>query len=272
MSLQNIYFEPVGKCIYCDIGPTKADKLTKEHIIPLALNGNHILPFSSCKKCASYTGATVEGQVLGQFLKNARVVAKLNSRRPQPKDIKLEILINNKYETRSVPVNLAKGMLMLPVFAKSGIQQGQIVEDTVIKGFDFIHIQNQPNEFYIKNNVTGMRETNRLKPSFYMQMLAKIGLGFYVSQKNALPPDGGELIRNLIFGRETNYSTYIGNADDIECQRMADSNHSFNVIDHIVNSQIVGSGVVIQLFSKFNDIINSKNCKYYIHIWGDYHN
>jgi hypothetical protein len=45
-------FPPVGRCIYC--GATEG-KMTREHIIPLALNGNLKLPRASCGACADKT-------------------------------------------------------------------------------------------------------------------------------------------------------------------------------------------------------------------------
>ncbi|WP_129447929.1 hypothetical protein [Methylibium sp. Pch-M] len=46
------YFPPANYCIYCGANHCR---LTDEHIIPLALNGNLILPKSSCDSCAKVT-------------------------------------------------------------------------------------------------------------------------------------------------------------------------------------------------------------------------
>jgi len=59
-------YPPVGICIYCGSDGGK-DGLRKEHIIPYGLNGNFILPKSSCKKCEAVTSA-FEGYYLGNMM------------------------------------------------------------------------------------------------------------------------------------------------------------------------------------------------------------
>jgi hypothetical protein len=56
-------YKPVWYCIYCSDGVIKnATKrsLGKEHIIPLGLGGNQILPRASCKNCGRITGMVEE--------------------------------------------------------------------------------------------------------------------------------------------------------------------------------------------------------------------
>lgn len=43
--------EPVGRCIYC----LKTDQLSDEHIIPISLGGDLILPLASCEDCRKIT-------------------------------------------------------------------------------------------------------------------------------------------------------------------------------------------------------------------------
>lgn len=53
-SSNGIKFEPVGFCIYCG----SREGLTDEHVVPYGLGGNAlILPKSSCRPCATITGA-----------------------------------------------------------------------------------------------------------------------------------------------------------------------------------------------------------------------
>jgi hypothetical protein len=52
-------FPPVRKCIYCDAtvyAPDANRKLGDEHIIPLALDGDLVLPEASCRTCERLTG------------------------------------------------------------------------------------------------------------------------------------------------------------------------------------------------------------------------
>lgn len=59
--MPEIKYGPVGKCIYCAAPPPAV--LTDEHIIPLALGGEHLLLKASCKPCEKITGR-FEGIVL----------------------------------------------------------------------------------------------------------------------------------------------------------------------------------------------------------------
>jgi hypothetical protein len=59
--MPEIRYGPVGKCIYC--GALPPEVLTDEHIIPLALDGEYLLPKASCKPCEKITGR-FEGIVL----------------------------------------------------------------------------------------------------------------------------------------------------------------------------------------------------------------
>ena len=43
-----IKYEPIGRCIYCG---KENVPLTDEHIIPLALHGEHLLPKATCIAC-----------------------------------------------------------------------------------------------------------------------------------------------------------------------------------------------------------------------------
>ena len=51
-------YQPVGRCIYCGATKYSIDraKLSEEHIVPFCVDGAHILPEASCKKCAGKTG------------------------------------------------------------------------------------------------------------------------------------------------------------------------------------------------------------------------
>ena len=45
----------INQCIYCRALPTEENKLTKEHVIPLALSGNRILEKATCDSCQKIT-------------------------------------------------------------------------------------------------------------------------------------------------------------------------------------------------------------------------
>jgi len=80
-------YPPVGCCIYCG---TAAGELTKEHIVPLGLGGNLILPKASCRVCAAITG-DVERFCLRPMLGPFRIRLTLPTRRPQERPARLPL-------------------------------------------------------------------------------------------------------------------------------------------------------------------------------------
>lgn len=72
-------YPSVGQCIYC--GATK-NKLSDEHVIPIALNGGMLLPKASCEQCARITHKyehSVARRIFGHF----RIRHGVQSRRPE---------------------------------------------------------------------------------------------------------------------------------------------------------------------------------------------
>ncbi len=79
-------YKPVGRCIYCGRLPSKSDPLSREHIIPEALGGCHVLPKASCSLCRDIT-SKIELVVLRKMLGPTRAALNLRStrRRDQPR-------------------------------------------------------------------------------------------------------------------------------------------------------------------------------------------
>lgn len=83
-------YPKVDRCIYCGVDNFE---LTDEHIIPLGLGGNWILPKSSCRECATITGR-VEQFCLRQMLGNIRLRLNFPTRRrkDRPNELPVEFL------------------------------------------------------------------------------------------------------------------------------------------------------------------------------------
>lgn len=107
----------IGYCIYC--GSTE-QWLSREHIVPLSLGGNHVLGKASCSDCAKITGQFEQfcaRTILGPF----RVRAGLPTRHPEQRPLELPLgLIDSDGSKREVEVfsDSHPAALMLPVFAK----------------------------------------------------------------------------------------------------------------------------------------------------------
>lgn len=92
-----IKFGPLGYCLYCG----EIDGLTDEHIVPYGLNGNIVLPKSSCFSCQKIT-SKIELFVLRDMLGMLRTRHNLKSRhRKKRADREVYIdIVDQPYEER----------------------------------------------------------------------------------------------------------------------------------------------------------------------------
>lgn len=83
-------YPPVGKCIYCGAQRYSNDrkKLGSEHIIPLAANGDLVLPEASCQKCERVT-QKIEERVFQHSAKSFRTMHNYKSRNRTPRTLTL---------------------------------------------------------------------------------------------------------------------------------------------------------------------------------------
>ena len=98
-------YGPVGRCIYC--GACEQDGLlSREHIIPSALNGNLILPDASCEACRGITHA-YEGHCAHEIYGPARARMGFQSRNKakKPTTYSFEVGSGAAAQILEVPVN-----------------------------------------------------------------------------------------------------------------------------------------------------------------------
>src|ERR1700730_2940748 len=84
-------YDPVGRCIYCGATSYGADNsrpLADEHIIPLALDGDRVLPNASCQRCEKLT-SSAELMALRGVLRGPRISLALKSRKGHPDTLPL---------------------------------------------------------------------------------------------------------------------------------------------------------------------------------------
>jgi hypothetical protein len=106
----------LGFCIYC-LPAKVSNDLTEEHIVPLSLGGNLILPDATCPSCRDITAA-VTGYCCERIFKSLRVHQEFPSRRRR-RPTELNVIAGsdpNVAPIRSVSVADHPGFLWLPVF------------------------------------------------------------------------------------------------------------------------------------------------------------
>ncbi|MFZ2652235.1 MAG: hypothetical protein WA210_19230 [Burkholderiaceae bacterium] len=174
-----LQFKPVGRCIYCG----SQDDLTKEHIVPFALNGNAVLPQSSCKPCATVTGK-FELQVLRGPLRAVRIYRRLQSRRGHlsaPAQYPLTIVREGVQERVQVPLDQYPVLLHFPTFAVPRALTGTSGAGIAMSGITTVSFGKNPQE--VMRNLGAERiviDTHDDHPTAFARMLAKIAYAFAV--------------------------------------------------------------------------------------------
>lgn len=119
-------YAPVGSCIYCNGEFAQpGEPLSDEHIIPLALGGNLILPKSSCAYCARVTNE-VETKVLRGGLFPSKELLNLPSRSKageRPENFKLHCINGDEGRSISIPKSDYPAILLLPKFPGPGLAE-----------------------------------------------------------------------------------------------------------------------------------------------------
>jgi len=169
----------VSRCIYCGAG----GELSDEHVIPLGLGGDLILPSSSCATCRDLT-SKFEGRVLRGFMKDARNIGDFPSRRKKKRPTSVStgvIEASGATIQREVDVSSAIGFIHLPEFAPSSFLSGTSpVRGARIQAIDTLRFGKTFEEFVGAQGVTGLEDRARIDVAAFTRMLAKIAYSFLV--------------------------------------------------------------------------------------------
>lgn len=182
-------YPAINHCIYCG---NAEGKLTDEHIIPSGLNGNFILPKSSCVKCAKITSA-VELRVLRGFMENGRRAMGISSRHKKHKkssSVAVRFIIGKKRLDGQMPIEDGLHTIHLPIFttplALGGEAKDSKLDSMEIAGIDTLHIGNAI-EAIQDHSATGVEIQTKLDVWSFIRMLAKIAYSHYVAERGAFP-------------------------------------------------------------------------------------
>lgn len=201
---------PIGYCIYC--GATGPD-LSREHIVPLSLGGNHVLLKASCGDCAKVTQQFelfCARTMMGPF----RIRAGLPTCRPKLRPSKLSLeLFDTDGSRREVEISSDEhpATLILPVFAKPRALLGQDEQrrETFTMWFAL------PDEEVFK--IPGRYGASGMKlGSFeilnFCRLLAKIAHAA-AFQDGKWPDLFEPLLPDLIIGKTKEFDTLVGGID-----------------------------------------------------------
>ncbi|MBB4429184.1 hypothetical protein GGD66_007784 [Bradyrhizobium sp. CIR48] len=191
-------YSPVGQCIYCG---TRASKLKEEHIIPLSLGGNLVLPASSCVDCESITGR-FEQEIARHFIWPFRTGMGFPSRKKKnPEDFEIDfILEDDSCERVRIERRLYPTELYLHKFTTCGFLAGKSDEEKTDSiavvgwrnGPAFEEVKRVLFSFALdverrtKKRVKAVAPARYFYPAPFAQMLAKISHSYAVAELGAI--------------------------------------------------------------------------------------
>jgi len=206
-------YAAVGKCIYCG---SSSVELTDEHIIPLALGGDDIIPRASCKDCERITGTKIEHPCLRRILLAPRTHWEIKSRRPKDRPTELRIGTGTpavNFEWKSVPVPQHPLAFGLPVFAPPGILIGAARTRGFMMFAPWAYMDKHAEE-RMKRHGDSAGIYQPFSPDLFCRMVAKIA---HCQAAATLGVDAFDpFLPGIILGRTEIISYYVGNAAHIQ--------------------------------------------------------
>ena len=203
-------------CIYC----SKANvPLHREHIIPLGLNGDPVLPRASCDECAKITGR-FEGRCLRTMFGPYRVKHGFKSRRrkdrKKPSPLKLYDK-SGREKSLEMPLEEHPAMICVPFFGPPGILIGGSPSHFVA-GMRLLVTDEDFNlaEAAISNTDTAMARMTAVDLTAFTCMLAKIGHAFAYAETKGFEDGWEPLLRKLILGKDLSFYPFVGGTDSAE--------------------------------------------------------
>lgn len=262
-----------GECIYCG---AKDTRLTDEHILPLALGGQHIIADASCGACAKIT-SRFERHVARGLWGDARISYGGPSRRKSKRPSHIE-LHDPGSSGRSVrlPYSEYPAAMAFYTMGRAGFLAGMpdSVDTSAMWQFSVINDDAKAREFEQRH---GMKLTIKFRhvPQSFARLLAKIGYGQILTTLD--PGDFRQICVPYILGEKENLSYIVGSeiqppipdtgqgyvlrtvafGDETRLMLVAEvrlhaSNHT--PVYHVVVGEVVGHEKVATVWDKIGEV------------------
>lgn len=230
-------YQPIGYCIYCN---ATGGKLSKEHIIPLGLNGNLILPEASCDDCSKVT-SRFERTCLRDMMGPLRLRLKLKTRHKKDRPKELPVLFIDKdgnEEIIDVPVDKLPLLCLGARLPPPGIMVGDSPSED--RGGEIICRFSDDIESITKKKKVHLGKLDFLS---FRKMLAKIAHGYAIANADV---NFEPFLPDLILGK-ANTETYLVGGSHFE-SKPEPILHNIQ-IGHCLINDVLHLYVVIQLFA-----------------------
>ncbi|MEH2569004.1 hypothetical protein [Bradyrhizobium sp. AZCC 2289] len=182
-------YAAANKCIYCgdkvysNKPGIRQYPLGDEHIIAEGLGGKLELAKASCQSCEEVTGATVEGDVLGQTLKALRAHLKIRGKRtrPVPKTLPLTVQVNGRDTVQDIPTADYPVIFVMPICDAPPIFGNLEATLPPITGMTMVQLNYDEKKLRKQYGVTAF-STARWDTVMLSSMIAKIGHAFAIAE------------------------------------------------------------------------------------------
>lgn len=181
-------FPPSGACIYCGTRNYDADEvgrsLADEHIIPLSLNGNILIPEASCKKCEGITSSferTVSRTIFGSLRIHYGLKTRRKKRRPTRLPLKVYFGEGNDFEIMDAPVQVHPPFCYLPDAAPPRVLRSDPSGQRNVIGYfpqGFENVREHLGKIADHLGARQVQISATLRPDSLWLALAKIGHAF----------------------------------------------------------------------------------------------
>lgn len=245
----------VNRCIYCGVDDVL---LTDEHIVPRGLNGNILLPKSTCKEHQNLTsGIELALQKKGMLLHPRLLLGmRTYNRKRQPTHIKIEFIeAGNRTFRKNIPVAEAMSMLIMPMFLQPRsmttsppLPNSKALE---VQGIDSASIGGDMHSFLLKHGAVGIRGQQRIDIGNFLRHLCKIAYGFYVAVRGEFALDESPAL-SLLLGQRQDFGNWVGCVPLEEPARRGLDWHQIDIIDTATKS---GASCTVVRISLFNFLI-----------------
>lgn len=173
---------PAGLCVYCGASTYTAEggKLHEEHIVPLSINGNYVLPEASCRDCEQITGRN-EALIMRGGFRAVREYLQLRSRtKKRPQELPLFNVNRIEGNKVMVPIDDYPVMWMIPRFDLPGALRppGHVSTGNPPPWSTAINLDHDK---MAKHGITNFT-TNQMDVFAFVRMIAKIGHALAVSR------------------------------------------------------------------------------------------
>ncbi len=240
---------PVGQCIYCG---SEQGPLSDEHVVPYGLSGDHVLPKSSCSKCAAVTSRLEMRLLRGHWWPYRQFLGLKSRRSKQPlPDLKVTIEHENgECSPALLPMSkhsFAITFCLAPPTILSGIVSDEIPYAT--KAF-LRTLGPMPGSVRVAGKIQRLtpQEKINIPVDFHApdlcRFLAKVAHSFAIYRRG-LAACEEYFLPSYVLGQEAGAMTYVGGASSSIIGSWLPGNGTHALLDR-VNGPFLS--VYIQLF------------------------